>query len=255
MSEAAVPSVHSTSRTTAARLLGLIDLTSLNENDTPESISALAALAVTPAGRVAAFCTWRRLVPAALKMLSGSGVPIAAVANFPAGTADASVVAAEIEAAIGAGAGEIDVVFPYRALLAGDRESGLRLVRACREACGAPVLLKVILETGQLKQPGQIEAAAALAIEGGADFLKTSTGKTQPGATPEAARVLIEVIAAARRRDRAIGLKVSGGVGSIAQAQSYLDLYEQAFGAGSASARTLRLGTSGLIKPLLAALA
>jgi len=241
-------------RSTAARLLGLIDLTSLNENDTAESIGALAALAVTPAGRVAAFCTWPRFVPAAVRALGGSGVPVAAVANFPAGAADASAAAAETAAAIEAGAQEIDVVFPYRALLAGDRASGLSLVRACREACGPRVLLKVILETGELQPAGQIEAAAVLAIEGGADFLKTSTGKTQPGATPEAASRLIEVIAAARRRERAIGLKVSGGVGTLAQAQSYLELYEHAFGAGSASARTLRIGTSGLIKPLLAAL-
>jgi deoxyribose-phosphate aldolase len=252
MSEAAVASVP---RSIAARLLGLVDLTSLNDNDSAESVGALAALAVTPAGRVAAFCTWPRFVPAALMALGTSGVPVAAVANFPAGAADAAIAAAETAAAIGAGAREIDVVFPYRALLAGDRASGLALIRACRKACGPRVLLKVILETGQLQEPGQIEAAAALAIEGGADFLKTSTGKTQPGATPEAARILIEVIAAARGRDRAVGLKVSGGVGTLAQAQSYLDLYEQAFGAGSASARTLRIGTSGLIKPLLAALA
>jgi deoxyribose-phosphate aldolase len=254
MSEAALPPAQPTPPSIAARLLALIDLTSLNENDTPESISALAALAVTPAGRVAAFCTWPRLVPAALEALDGSGVPIAAVANFPTGAADASAVAAETTAAIGAGAREIDVVFPYRALLAGDPGRGLALVRACREACGTHVLLKVILETGQLQQPGQIEAAAALAIEGDADFLKTSTGKTQPGATPEAVQVLIGVIAAARRRGRSIGLKISGGVGTLAQAQSYLELYEQTFGAGSASARTLRIGTSGLIKPLLAAL-
>jgi deoxyribose-phosphate aldolase len=252
MSEAAVASVP---RSTAARLLALVDLTSLNEYDTAESISALAALAATPAGRVAAFCTWPRLVPAALRVLGTGGVPIAAVANFPAGAADAASASAETAEAIGAGAQEIDVVFPYRALLAGDRASGLALVRACREACGPSVLLKVILETGQLQAAGQIEVAAALAIEGGADFLKTSTGKTQPGATPEAARILIEVIAAARRRGRTLGLKVSGGVGTLAQAQSYLALYEQAFGAGSASARTLRIGTSGLIKPLLAALA
>jgi deoxyribose-phosphate aldolase len=251
MSEAAVASVP---RSIAARLLGLVDLTSLNDNDSAESIGALAALAVTPAGRVAAFCTWPRFVPAALMALGTSGVPVAAVANFPAGAADAAFAAAETADTIAAGAQEIDVVFPYRALLAGDRASGLALVRACRKACGPSVLLKVILETGQL-QPGQIEAAAALAIEGGADFLKTSTGKTQPGATPEAARILIEVIAAARRRGRAVGLKVSGGVGTLAQAQSYLELYEHAFGAGSASARTLRIGTSGLIKPLLAALA
>ena len=241
-------------RALAARLLGLMDLTSLNENDTVESVTALAALAATPAGRVAAFCTWGRFVPATVQALSRTGVPVAAVSNFPAGHADATAAAAESAAAIAAGAREIDVVFPYRALLAGDDASGLALVRACREACGSQVLLKVILETGQLEPAGKIEAAAALAIDGGADFLKTSTGKTPPGATLTAAQALIEIIAAARRRGRSVGLKISGGVSSLEVAQSYLELYERTFGPGSASARTLRIGTSGLIQPVLAAL-
>jgi deoxyribose-phosphate aldolase len=241
-------------RALAARLLPLMDLTSLNENDTEDSVSALAALAATPAGRVAAFCTWGRFVPAAVQALGNTGVPVAAVANFPAGGTDAAAAARESAAAIAAGAREIDVVFPYRALLAGDTATGLALVRACREACGSKALLKVILETGQLEPAGRIEAAAQLAVDGGADFLKTSTGKTPPGATPTAVQALIEVIATVRNRGRAIGLKVSGGVGSLPQAQAYLEQYERAFGAGSASARTLRIGTSGLIKPVLAAL-
>jgi deoxyribose-phosphate aldolase len=241
-------------RALAARLLGLMDLTSLNENDTVESVRALAALAATPAGHVAAFCTWGRFVPAAVRALDGSGIPVAAVANFPAGHPDAAAAAAESAAAIAAGAREIDVVFPYRALLAGDGAAGLALVQACREACGSQVLLKVILETGQLEPAGKIEAAAALAIDGGADFLKTSTGKTPPGATLTAARALIAVIASARQRGRAVGLKISGGIGTLDAAQSYLELYERTFGVRSATARTLRIGTSGLIKPVLAAL-
>jgi deoxyribose-phosphate aldolase len=251
MTEAAVSSEQ---RALAARLLRLMDLTSLNENDTAESVTALAALAATPAGRVAAFCTWPRFVTAAARTLEGTDIPVAAVANFPAGDTDATAATAETAAAIADGAREIDVVFPYRALLAGDRTSGLALVRACREACGSQALLKVILETGQLEPAGQIEAAATLAIEGGADFLKTSTGKTSVGATLTAAQALIEVIAAARQRGRSIGLKVSGGVSTMAQAQSYLSLYEQTFGPGSASARAVRIGTSGLIRPVLAAL-
>jgi len=246
--------VSSDERALAARLLGLMDLTSLNDNDTDASVCSLAALAATPAGRVAAFCTWPRFVPSAVRTLEKTGIPVAAVTNFPAGDTDASAAAAETAATIADGAREIDVVFPYRALLAGDRATGLALVRACRRACGSRALLKVILETGQLEPAGLIEPAAEIAIEGGADFLKTSTGKTQPGATPAAAKALIEVIVAARRRGRPIGLKVSGGVSTLESARAYVELYEQAFGAGSADARTLRIGTSGLIKPVLAAL-
>jgi deoxyribose-phosphate aldolase len=241
-------------RSIARRLLGLLDLTSLRDEDDAESVRALAALSVTRVGRVAAFCTWPRFVPVAQKTLRDTGVAIAAVANFPAGTDDAVATAAESEAAIAAGAQEVDVVFPYRALLAGDRTRGLSLVSACRLVCGSKVLLKVILETGQLQRQELIQTAANIAIEGGADFLKTSTGKCNPGATPEAVAALLDVSAAERRRGRKIGLKVSGGVGSITQAQAYLEIYEQALGPGSATPTTFRIGSSSLIHALLAAL-
>lgn len=241
-------------RSIARRLLGLLDLTSLRDEDDAESVRALAALSATRIGRVAAFCTWPRFVPVAQKALRDTGVAIAVVANFPAGTDDAVAAAAESEAAIAAGAQEVDVVFPYRALLAGDRTHGLSLVSACRLVCGSKVLLKVILETGQLQRQELIQTAANIAIEGGADFLKTSTGKCNPGATPEAAAALLDVIAAERRRGRTIGLKVSGGVSSMAQAQAYLEIYEQALGPGSATPATFRIGSSSLIHALLAAL-
>ena len=112
--------------------------------------------------------------------------------EFPSGAAAPDTAAAETAAAIAAGAVEVDVVFPYRALLAGDSRAGLELVRRCRDACAEGALLKVILETGQLSAPDNIRRAAEIAIEGGAHFLKTSTGKTQPAATSEAAAVLLE---------------------------------------------------------------
>jgi len=162
---------------------------------------------------------------------------------------------AETAAAVAAGAAEVDVVFPYRALLAGDASAGLGLVRGCREACAERALLKVILETGQLASADNIRLAAEIAIEGGAHFLKTSTGKTQPAATPEAAAVLLDVIAAAGRRGRSIGFKASGGIRTIGDATVYLTLYEQRFGSGSASPGNFRVGASALFKELLAAAA
>jgi deoxyribose-phosphate aldolase len=185
--------------------------------------------------------------------LKGSGVPIAVVANFPAGESDVKSAAAETAAAVADGADEVDVVFPYRAMLAGDDATGVALVRACRAACGPKTVLKVILETGQLGSTERIRHASELAIEGGAHFLKTSTGKSQPGATLAAAEAMLDVIAAARKRGLTIGLKPSGGISTIADAQTYLELYEKRFGAGSATAATFRIGASSLIKAVLAA--
>jgi deoxyribose-phosphate aldolase len=238
----------------ALRLLGLIDLTSLNPTDTEASVTALTAQASTPAGRVAAVCIWPRFIAVARHGLQGTGVPIAAVANFPAGANDATAAAAETAAAIAAGADEVDIVFPYRAMLEGDDAGAVALVRACRAACGEGGLLKVILETGQLGSAERIRHASELAIEGGAQFLKTSTGKTQPAAALPAATVMLEVIVAARQRGIRVGFKASGGLGRIADAAAYLDLYEQRFGRGSATPASFRIGASSLITPVLAAL-
>jgi deoxyribose-phosphate aldolase len=236
----------------ARRLLSLIDLTSLNESDDDISIVKLAALASTDAGRVAAVCTWRRLVPVACRALRGSEIPVAAVANFPAGGADIAAAAAETAAAITDGATEVDVVFPYREFLAGNSQIGLDLVRACRSVCGDGARLKVILETGALATAEHIRRAADIAIDGGAHFLKTSTGKTTPGATPAAAAVLLEAIADAAGRGLTVGIKVSGGIRTLSQASAYLDLYEARFGAGSALPSNFRIGASALVQELLA---
>jgi deoxyribose-phosphate aldolase len=238
----------------ARRLLSLMDLTSLNSTDDAASVSQLCSLACTSAGSVAAVCIWPRFIPVAQKHLSGSHVAIAVVTNFPDGAADVRAAATATAAAIAAGADEVDVVFPYHALLAGDESVGVALVRACRAACGTHGLLKVILETGQLVTPERIAQACDLAIEGGASFLKTSTGKTQPGATLEATATMLDAIAGARSRGINVGLKVAGGVRSVAQAQEYLELYERRFGPDSATPASFRIGASSLITPLLAAL-
>jgi deoxyribose-phosphate aldolase len=237
----------------ARRLISLTDLTSLNESDDAASVHALSLLARSAPVKPAAVCIWARGIPVAVDVLRGSGIPVCAVANFPSGAADVESAVAETAAAVASGAAEVDVVFPYRALLAGDPRAGLSLVRGCREACAERVLLKVILETGQLAGPENIRLAAEIAVEGGAHFLKTSTGKTQPAATPEAAAVLIEVIAAAGRHGRSIGFKASGGIRTIEDAMVYLVLYEQRFGSGSASSANFRIGASALFKELLAA--
>src|SRR5260370_24906460 len=234
------------------RLMSLTDLTSLNESDDAASVHAVSLLAWQAPVKPAAVCIWARGIPVALDVLRGSGIGVWAVANFPSGAADIESAVAETAAAVASGAAEVDVVFPYRALLAGDARAGLDLVRGCREACAERALLKVILETGQLVSPESIRLAAKIAIEGGAHFLKTSTGKAQPAATPEAAAVLFDVIAAAGRHGRSIGFKASGGIRTIDDATVYLTLYEQRFGSGSAYPGNFRIGASALFKELLA---
>jgi deoxyribose-phosphate aldolase len=239
---------------TARRVVSLTDLTSLNDADDERAIQKLLKLASTDAGKVAAVCTWSRFAPLVKSGLKGTGIATAVVANFPAGAADAKAAAAETASAVAAGAEEVDVVFPYRALLAGDERSGMELVKACRDACGPGARLKVILETGQLGSDRNISTAARIACDAGAHFLKTSTGKTQPGATIEAVTVLLDVIAMYNKRDIKVGLKVSGGVRTVEQAKQYLDLYEDYLGIGSATPATFRIGASSLVSDILTVL-
>jgi deoxyribose-phosphate aldolase len=241
-----------------ARLaLSCLDLTSLKANDTDASIEALATQAMTPHGAPAALCVYPAFVPVAKRALAQhgvSGVRVATVVNFPHGKAEADAVAAEVRQAIAHGADEIDAVLPWRALLAGDARRAAQVLRRCRQACdagAAPVLLKAILETGELREPHWIRTAAELAIEAGADFLKTSTGKVPVNATPEAAACMLEVI---RARGARVGLKVSGGVATIEDVECYAALAAQACGAAWLSPRHLRFGASSLLPVLLAVL-
>jgi deoxyribose-phosphate aldolase len=231
---------------TARRALGLVDLTSLNDDDTAERIADLCEQAVTPAGSVAAVCVYGRWVRQAADALRGSGVRVAAVANFPAGAPDPAGARREAEAELADGADEVDVVLPFAAYAAGDRADALEVVRACREASTGAVL-KVILETGALREPALIRAAAADALAEGADFVKTSTGKRSPGATPEAARLMLEAIRDAGHG----GFKASGGVRTVEDAAGYLQLADELLGPEWASPATFRFGASGLLGALL----
>lgn len=232
----------------AARVLPLIDLTSLGDDDTESKIEQLCTDAVTTVGPVAAVCVWPRFVATAAALLSDTPVGVAAVANFPDGSTSAERAVADARAIVAAGGTEVDVVYPWRALQSGDRTSGPALVAATRAALGPGTTLKVILETGELQDEQLIRLAAADAVAGGADFLKTSTGKTEHSATPEAARVLLDVIEAS---DRPVGLKVSGGVRTVAQAMVYLDLADTVMGGEWVTPSTFRFGASGLLADVL----
>lgn len=239
----------------AARLLPCLDLTSLNDDDTTERIATLCRRAVTPYGKVAAVCVWPRFVAQARDLLRDTDVRVATVVNFPTGNSGAAEVAAETRAAVAAGADEIDLVFPYVAYLAGARAAPRCMVQTVREASGSNRCLKVILETGRLARPDIIAAAARDAIAAGADFLKTSTGKVDPGATPDATEVLLVVIRDHRRATgRSIGLKAAGGIRTVTQAGVYVDLVDRIIGPDLALPATFRIGASGLLDDISAVL-
>ncbi|MFO1433291.1 MAG: deoxyribose-phosphate aldolase [Candidatus Competibacteraceae bacterium] len=232
----------------AHRLLPLLDLTSLNDNDDQAAIERLCGRAVTPFGRVAAVCTWPRFVGLCKNRLEGSGVRIATVANFPHGKDDPESVLAEIGQAIAAGADEVDLVLPYQRWLAGERDLACTLVSAGKQVCGPKVLLKVILETGELATPRHTAEASRDAIAAGADFLKTSTGKTAVGATLAAATVML---AAIKESGKTVGFKAAGGIRTPAEALSYRQLAEGIMGRGWAVPATFRIGASALLDALL----
>ena len=228
------------------RALAVVDLTRLERPDDAGAIDALAAKAVTGAGRVAAICVY----PEWIERVLGRGVPVAAVANFPAGEDDPDLAAREAGAAVEAGAAEIDVVVPWQAFLAGDETAIARTVAATRAAIGDGVGLKAILETGSLGGADSVRRAGEQALDAGADFLKTSTGKVGPGASLEATRVLLEVV-----RDAGHGaVKASGGIRTAEQAAGYLALADEVMGAGWATPQRFRIGASSLVDDLLARL-
>ena len=210
----------------------LLDLTSLNDDDTDERIEDLCDRAVTEAGRVAAVCIYPRFIPLAKQRLSNKGVAIATVINFPAGGTNAAAVSTDTKAAVKAGADEIDVVLPWRTFQSGERTIPHDVLRACRDACGDTVLMKVILETGGLDNADLIEQASRDAISAGADFIKTSTGKLTPAATLEAAAIMLAVI---RDCGRPVGFKAAGGIRDTAGAASYLHLSDALLGPGWAT--------------------
>ncbi len=240
-----------TSIATARRALALLDLTDLSDNADEAGLAALCARAVGAPGPVAAICIWPRFVAQARTMLGRAPVRIATVVNFPQGEATGAEVLAETQGAVAAGADEIDLVLPWRAFLAGDAAGADAMVRAVKDTCDGRTL-KVILETGECPDLDRVRAASELAIAAGADFIKTSTGKTAHSASLPAARTMLEVIAAS---DRPVGLKPSGGIRTLADAASYLDLADEIMGPHWARPDTFRFGASGLHQVLVDAIA
>jgi deoxyribose-phosphate aldolase len=235
----------------ARRALRLLDLTDLSDACSERALDALCAKATSPHGAVAAVCIWPQFVSRARGLLQGSSVRIATVVNFPAGGDDLERVIGDVDEALGDGADEIDLVMPYAAVLRGEPDVARDMIAAVGELVDGERLLKVILETGALGGAAAIEAASRLAIESGADFLKTSTGKTAVSATPKAAEAMLNAIRAAARP---VGFKAAGGIRMLAEAKLYLELADRIMGPSWATPATFRIGASGLHDALVAAI-
>ncbi|MCU7369856.1 deoxyribose-phosphate aldolase [Paucibacter sp. O1-1] len=234
----------------ARQALACLDLTSLNEADSAADIEALCRRAQTEFGPVAAVCVWPRFVTQARALLPAT-IKVAAVANFPDGALDLARALADVEAIVAAGGDEVDVVLPYRALMAGQAAEVAEFLAEVRHA-SRPLTLKVIIESGELRTTELIAEATRLALMAGADFVKTSTGKSPLSATPQAAAVMLGEIAASGLPHA--GFKASGGIRTVAEAQAYLQLAADKLGAAALTPQRLRFGASGLLNDILATL-
>ena len=236
----------------AARLaLACLDLTSLNDADIEADVVKLCARAQGRHGTVAAVCVWPRYVALARRELP-AGIAVAAVANFPDGSFDVERAVRETREIVDAGGHEIDVVLPFARLIEGDERAVAALLAAVRRACDG-LVLKVILETGLLVSDTLIARASRLSLDAGADFLKTSTGKTPVSATPQAATVMLDAIAGDLRRER-VGFKASGGIRTVADATTYFALVEKLLGAQALTPQRFRIGASSLLNDIEAVL-
>jgi deoxyribose-phosphate aldolase len=232
----------------ARRALALLDLTELGDEATEHDVASLCGKARSPHGDVAAVCVWPRHVAVARRELGAhSPVRVATVVNFPEGMDTIDDVCSLTREALAAGADEIDLVLPWRAYAGGARDQAGAMVVAVRAE--VPGVLKVILETGELLTTAAIDGAARLAIRSGADFVKTSTGKTPNGASLEATEVMLRAIA---DLDPQVGLKPSGGIRTLDDAGAYLAQADEMMGPAWATPATYRFGASGLWTALMA---
>lgn len=239
----ATPDPQATARTA----LACLDLTSLNDADTAADIDALCRRANGPHGPTAAVCVWPRFVAQARALLPAH-IAVAAVANFPDGSSDIARAVADTRQIVDAGGNEVDVVIPWR-----DLDAAPALLAAVRAACPQQ-RLKVILETGELKDAALIRRACGIALDAGADFLKTSTGKVAENATPASATLLLQAIAARGAAAAHVGFKPAGGVRSVADAAVYIALTAQHLGAAAVNPQRFRFGASGLLNDIEAVL-
>lgn len=235
--------------TAAKELIGLLDLTSLNKDDTETSISKLCQKAQTPYGNTAAVCIYPKFISLAKQKLQGTDIKIATVVNFPQGGNNFDILAQEVWYALSQEADEIDAVLPYRDFLAGNMNVvNDFFTTLLTQINPKKTPLKIIIESGELAHAGKIANATKLCIGKGASFVKTSTGKSKISATPEAANIILETIASGRRN---VGFKASGGIKTTEDAKQYLTLANSIMGGKWINKKNLRIGASSLLDDLI----
>jgi deoxyribose-phosphate aldolase len=258
-SELATRSIKQASKVQGLHLaISMMDLTTLAGTDSEHKVRALCQKAMRPLPQIdgipscTAVCVYPDLVPVARASLQGSRVLVAAVATgFPAGRTDRAIKLGETEAAVRAGAQEIDMVIDRGAFLAGRYGHVFDEICAVKEACG-DVPLKVILETGELGSYDAIRRACRIALLAGADFVKTSTGKVQPASTLPVVLLLLEAV-----RDhfletgRRVGVKAAGGIRTGKDALRYLVLVNETAGDLWLTPDAFRFGASSLLDDVL----
>jgi deoxyribose-phosphate aldolase len=236
----------------------MCDLTTLEGADTPGKVAALCSKALRPdpadltVPPVAAVCVYPSLVPAAVEGVGDSGVAVASVATaFPSGQSPTDLKVAEARRAVELGADEVDMVIDRGAFLSGDYAKVYAEVARVKEACG-DVHLKVILETGELGTYDNVRRASLLAIAGGADFVKTSTGKVSPASTLAVVLVMLEAVRDVHdETGRRVGVKAAGGIRTAKQAVQYLVLVNETLGPEWLTPDLFRFGASSLLNDVL----
>jgi deoxyribose-phosphate aldolase len=236
-------------------IVACMDLTTLEGKDTPGKVRALCARAIAPAPGVpsaAAVCVYPSMVAVAVESVAGSGLHVASVATaFPSGLATLDVKLRDTRDALEAGADEIDMVIDRGAFLAGRYDIVAAEIVAIKELC-AGVTLKVILEVGELGSYAAIRRACDLALDAGADFIKSSTGKIGISSTPPIALLMCEAVRDhARRTGRRAGLKFAGGIRTTKAALGYVAIVNETLGAAWLSPDRLRFGASTLLDDVL----
>jgi len=234
------------------------DLTTLEGADTPGKVAALSSKALRPdpgdasLPSCAAICVYPNLVPTARERLHGTSVKVAAVATgFPSGQYPTAIKVADVRSAVELGADEIDMVIDRGAFLSGRYAKVYDEIVHVKEACGG-AHLKVILETGELGTYDNVRRATLLAIAGGADFVKTSTGKINPAATLPVALCMLEAVRDVHEETgRRVGFKAAGGIRQAKQAVQHLVLVHETLGPDWLTPDLFRLGASSLLYDVL----
>jgi deoxyribose-phosphate aldolase len=260
----ATRSIKTTAKAYALDLaVSMVDLTTLEGQDTPGKVRALCTKAMRPdpldpdCPAAAAVCVYPDLVAVARQALVGSDVRVASVATaFPSGRTALPVKLADVRDAVAAGADEVDMVIDRGAFLSGRYHQVFDEIVAVREACGRPegtrAHLKVILETGELATYDNVRRASWLAMLAGADFIKTSTGKVQPAATLPVTMVMVEAVRDFRlTTGTMVGVKPAGGIRTAKDAIRYLVMVNEVAGPDWLDPDRFRFGASSLLNDLL----